>query len=179
MELGLGGRGRPPLQTRNAIVLIGLFCRSFFGQIKLNQILNTLGIFARCPFFEGGARKFFTFSAMGKAFFCRAIVKVASAVPWGFADGSDLATSGTSFIEKKLASVAVYSADGQIFHLMYTLLPSTSILPSQKRRTASGRIFHSASCMMRSWRVSGVSSCLTSTAFWSTMGPASHSGMTM
>ena len=79
--------------------------------IQINQILNTLGIFARCPFFEGGAGEFFALAAMGEAFFRRAIVKVASAVPRGFADGSDLATSGTSFIEKKLACVAIYSAD--------------------------------------------------------------------
>ena len=110
--LGLGGRGRPPLQTRNVIVLIGLFCRSFFGQIKLNQILKALGIFARCPFFEGGAGEFFTLAAMGEVFFCRAIVKVASAVPYGLAFGRNLSASRTGIIQKKLASVAVDAADG-------------------------------------------------------------------
>jgi len=79
--------------------------------IQINQILNTLGIFARCPFFEGGAGEIFTLTAVIKVAFCRAIVKVASAVPWGFTDGCNLAASGTSFIEKKLASVAVNAAD--------------------------------------------------------------------
>ena len=48
---------------------------------------------------------------------------------------------------------------------MYTLLFSTVIFPSQNSLTAWGRIFHSASSMIRFCRISGVSPCLTSTAF--------------
>ena len=80
--------------------------------IQINQILNTLGIFARCPFFEGGAGEFFTLAAMGEVFFRRAIVKVASAVPNGFTLGSDLSAAGAGFIKEELASIAVDSANG-------------------------------------------------------------------
>ena len=126
-----------------------------------------------------GAGEFFALTAVVVVSLCRAIEKITSAVPRGFTDGRNLAASRAGFVYVNLTGIAVDAADGQVLHFINTLLSLTSILPSQKRRTASGRIFHSASCIMRSWRVSGVSSCLTSTARWSTMGPASHSGMTI
>ena len=54
---------------------------------------------------------FFTLAAMGEVFFCRAIVKVASAVPYGLAFGRNLSASRAGFVYVKLTSVAVYSAD--------------------------------------------------------------------
>lgn len=69
-------------------------------------------VFVRCPFFEGVAGEFFALTAVVEIFICRAIVKIASAVPNGLSLGRDIAATCASFIQKELAGVAVYAADG-------------------------------------------------------------------
>jgi len=51
-------------------------------------------------------------TAVVEVFLCRAIIKIASAIPNGFTLGSDLSATGAGFIKEELASIAVDSANG-------------------------------------------------------------------
>ena len=50
-------------------------------------------------------------TAVVEVFLCRAIIKIASAIPNGFAFGRNLSASGAGFVKEELTGIAVDSAN--------------------------------------------------------------------